>query len=676
MGGAFQRRGHRPPVLVLVGLVVVLATLFAGAPASAATPGTSITIDGTRGGRTFDGVGAISGGGGNSRYLIDYPEPQRSQVLDYLFKPDYGAAIQVLKVEMGGDTNSTDGAEPSHMHTRGQAPNCGAGYEPWLMQQARARNHNVRLYALAWGAPGWIGGGNFWSQDMIDYIVAFLSCARSNGTPIDYVGGWNERHHNKGWYESLRSTLDGAGFSSVRVVGDDSVGWGVANDMVADPAFDAAVDLVGVHYPCGYLKNADNCPSSANAISTGKPLWASENGSQDLNSGAGPGAKGINRGYIDGKMTGYLNWPLISSMPSDLKFGTDGLMLAPQPWSGFYQPGKLLWTVAQTTQFAQPGWRYIDSASGYLGGSKSNGSYVTLRSPGGSDYSTVVETMNAGAPQTLKVKVTGGLSTGTVSVWSTNLSSSKPGDWLKLAVRIQPTNGAYMVTLQPGSVYTLTTTTGQGKGAATSAGQHSFPFPYSDTFDSETVGTMPRFLAPQTGAFEVVGCGGGRSGRCVRQMAPVHTIDWVKATPPSTPYATIGDDSLTDYTVRSDVMLETAGSVELIGRATRLGGYGGVPNAYYLRVTDTGAWQILKGAASKTSASFITLAQGTVTSFGTNRFHALSLAMRGSTIAVSVDGRQVGSVQDSSYRNGMAGYATGVTDGKWETAQFDNLSLS
>jgi hypothetical protein len=46
------------------------------------------------GGRTFDGVGAISGGGGNSRLLIDYPEPQRSQILDYLFKPGYGAACR------------------------------------------------------------------------------------------------------------------------------------------------------------------------------------------------------------------------------------------------------------------------------------------------------------------------------------------------------------------------------------------------------------------------------------------------------------------------------------------------------------------------------------------------------------------------------------------------------
>ncbi|MFF1612090.1 hypothetical protein ACFVYA_30285 [Amycolatopsis sp. NPDC058278] len=31
----------------------------------------SITVNGASGGRTFDGVGAVSGGGGNSRLLID-----------------------------------------------------------------------------------------------------------------------------------------------------------------------------------------------------------------------------------------------------------------------------------------------------------------------------------------------------------------------------------------------------------------------------------------------------------------------------------------------------------------------------------------------------------------------------------------------------------------------------
>ncbi|HYS40884.1 MAG TPA: galactosylceramidase, partial [Pseudonocardiaceae bacterium] len=80
---------------------------------------TSITVDGSQGGRTFDGIGAISGGGGNSRLLANYPAAQQSQILDYLFKPGVGANLQILKVEIGGDTNSTDGAEPSVEHASG-----------------------------------------------------------------------------------------------------------------------------------------------------------------------------------------------------------------------------------------------------------------------------------------------------------------------------------------------------------------------------------------------------------------------------------------------------------------------------------------------------------------------------------------------------------------------------
>jgi len=63
----------------------------AKAPAqSPAQPGsdvTHITIDGKRHGPVFDGVGAIAGGGGNPRLLIDYPAKQQNQILNYLFGP-------------------------------------------------------------------------------------------------------------------------------------------------------------------------------------------------------------------------------------------------------------------------------------------------------------------------------------------------------------------------------------------------------------------------------------------------------------------------------------------------------------------------------------------------------------------------------------------------------------
>src|SRR2546423_11853100 len=104
---------------VVAVILMMGATGLAVGDAQPAQAATTVTVNGAGTGGTFDGVGAISGGGGNSRLLIDYPEPQRGQILDYLFRPNYGAAMQILKVEIGGDTNSTSGAEPSPQHRGG-----------------------------------------------------------------------------------------------------------------------------------------------------------------------------------------------------------------------------------------------------------------------------------------------------------------------------------------------------------------------------------------------------------------------------------------------------------------------------------------------------------------------------------------------------------------------------
>src|SRR5439155_18461646 len=112
-----QVRYRRLACLSASALLVAGITTPVAATASAGSA-TSISIDGNHGGRVFDGVGAISGGG-NSRLLIDYPKKQRDEILDYLFKPGYGASLQILKVEISGDANSTDGSESSHEPTKG-----------------------------------------------------------------------------------------------------------------------------------------------------------------------------------------------------------------------------------------------------------------------------------------------------------------------------------------------------------------------------------------------------------------------------------------------------------------------------------------------------------------------------------------------------------------------------
>ena len=87
----------------------------------------TITISATDTGKFFEGLGGVSGGGATSVLLMSYPEPQRSQILDLMFKPNFGASMTTLYSEVGGDCNSTESTEPSHMHRAPTQITSGAG---------------------------------------------------------------------------------------------------------------------------------------------------------------------------------------------------------------------------------------------------------------------------------------------------------------------------------------------------------------------------------------------------------------------------------------------------------------------------------------------------------------------------------------------------------------------
>jgi len=658
-------RGHRlRSVLALasLSLAATAVSVVDSAPASAAT---TITVDGAVSGRTFDGVGAISGGGGNSRLLIDYPAAQRSQILDYLFKPNYGAAVQLLKLEIGGDANSTDGSEPSHEHVRGDI-NCNVGYEFWLGEQAVARNPNIKLVALPWTAPGWIGNHSFWTQDMIDYDISWLNCAKGHGLTISYLGGWNERGHDSGWYKNLRTSLNAAGYASVQIVGDDS-GWSMADEFAGDPTLKTAVGVLGNHYVCGYLSQADSCSTTQNARSSGKPLWASEFGSQDDNSGVVPYIRTVNRGYLDAEISGYLNWPLIAAITPNLPYATVGLMDAGSPWSGSYRVGKNLWANAHYAQFTQPGWKYLNnSASGYLGGNRANGSYVSLKSPNNTDYSTIYETSGTTAAQTVNVTVAGGLSTGTVHVWSTDMGSSNPADYFVKQADLNPANGSYSLTLQPNRIYTLTTTTGQAKGTATSPASTALPLPYADNFDSYANRSQAKYVSDMQASYEVRDCAAGRTGKCLQQVAPVQPINWQDD---SDAFTLVGDPAWSNYTVSADVNMQQAGTVTLLGRANTQNRPQSHQAAYQLRISNTGAWAIAKNS---TGGALTTLTSGSHAALGLNSWHTIKLAFSGTQITATLDGTALGSIVDGSFGTGQVGL--GVVG--YQSDQFDNLSVT
>ena len=206
-------------------------------------------------GLAFDGHGGLSAGG-TTRLLLDYPEPQRSEILDYLFLPSFGASVAVLKLEIGGDTQSTDGAEPSHMHSRYDL-GCDRGYEGWLAAEAQRRNPSLKIWSLAWGVPGWIGNVSghaptYYCDDNMNYTIAWLKCLRdTHGVRSDYLGLWNERPQGSVDYViALRKALDREGFPDVGITVEATWQPMIKNNVLTNPAFNASIVAASKHYPC------------------------------------------------------------------------------------------------------------------------------------------------------------------------------------------------------------------------------------------------------------------------------------------------------------------------------------------------------------------------------------------------------------------------------------------
>ena len=609
-----------------------------------------VTLDAHVMGRTFQGLGAVSAGA-SSRLLIDYPEPQRSQILEYLFKPDYGAALQHLKVEIGGEINSTDGTEPTHQRTATDT-NYNRGYEWWLMEQAVARNPNIQLDSLAWGAPGWIGGGNYYSTAMINYICNFLNGAKQfHNLTINFTGVHNESSYQISWIKSLRGALNANGLSRVKIVAADewSDGWTIVTNIIADVVLSNAVYAVGAHYP-GQVDN--NSPAAAKTLS--QSLWSSEEGIGGASwAKAQSLAQVYNRNYIIGKMTKDEIWSPISAYYGILPAAGSGLMQANTPWSGAYQVSPAIWATAHTTQFAAPGWTYLEGgASALLAGI---GSFVTLMSSNSTDYSIVIETTGATAAQSVTFHLTNGLSTGAVHVWLTTSAQyfTQQGD-------LSPVNGAFTISLATNCIYTLTTTTGQTHGSAVSPAMASFPLPFKDDFESYANAKTPKYFSDQAGTFETFTRTDGL-GQCLRQVLPQIGLEWAAEWQP---YTLIGDASWQNYDVSADVLIETNnGLVFVMGRVGSVPGFSdAVPRGYWLALnTGSSDWEL------HSSSNLLATGSATVTA---NTWHNLRLAMMGSVLSCYLDGTLVTNVTDFSYTFGLAGIGCG-----WHGAQFDNFTV-
>ncbi|MFJ3305173.1 RICIN domain-containing protein [Streptomyces sp. NPDC086549] len=169
------------------------------------------------------------------------------------------------------------------------------------------------------------------------------------------------------------------------------------------------------------------------------------------------------------------------------------------------------------------------------------------------------------------------------------------------------------------------------------------------------------------GSFEARPCADGRTGQCVQQVTPVRPIEWQDD---SDAFSLLGDPTWSDYTVKLDVDLQQAGTVELLGRAGTQNRPQSHQVAYRLRVSDTGAWSIVRSSAA---GNLSTLVSGNRAALGTHAWHTLALGFSGDRITATADGATLGTTTtDPSFAAGQIGI--GVVG--YQTDQFDNLAVT
>ena len=505
-------------------------------------------LDSSNIGMRFDGHGGLSAGA-SSRLLFDYPENVRSDILDYLYKPNFGAALSTCKVEIGGDVQSTNGVEASHMHTSKDL-NLERGYEWWLMAEAKRRNPDVTTYALSWGVPGWVGNGTYFSDDNVAYQTSFVAGARDKyNISIDYLGIWNERPWgNVDYVVKLRNALDAAGLNHTQIVGSDGAGQAVNTDhlkaLATNRTFAEAETIQGGHYT-----HTGPPPAFWNEPLTKQTYWVNEDFSTLGGDWAAGGCWGrsLLQNFVNFNATSTISWATIWSVVDSWRYFGNGLMYAYEPWSGNYTVPPPIWTSAHVTQFAVPGWRYLaGSGTGLL---SQGGSYTAMVPPpttrrqgrktkdskskersartvgeasvSNGDFTLVVEKLEGAclrrsvdktSAEFLKFQLGGDLASSPpthLKTWVTNSTVS----FLQIEDTPVSKSGEFEFLMPEDTIITFTTTTGQARGHASTCTTQTptmcfgayqpHPFPYSENYDAGTPGMFARLHSDNGGAFEI-----------------------------------------------------------------------------------------------------------------------------------------------------------------------------
>ncbi len=359
---------------MLAVLIVLLAIVLR--PPATAFAAAAVNLNWNSVHQTIDGFGA-SGAFQRATYLMNFPDPQRTAILDALFSQTSGAGLSIVRNIVGDGSTLSDGV-PTIEPSLNNWVWTGDEGQIWIMQQAQARGTD-RFMSTVWSPPAWmktngsvIGGSLDTShyQDYADYLSRYgreyesrfglpiyaISLANEPCISVSYSSScWTGAQFRDFIKNNLIATFAADGVPAKVMIGEkDSWSETIANESLADPTSAARVDIVGGHRYSGSIT------AFSNAINHGKKVWETEvsyfSGSDSSITDGIRWAKEVHN-FLVVDTNAFLYWWLVTEK-------TDGEALVNINRSNnTYTLNKRLFTLGNYARFVRPDYVRFESTA-------------------------------------------------------------------------------------------------------------------------------------------------------------------------------------------------------------------------------------------------------------------------------------------------------------------------
>ena len=366
--------------------------MLAAAPLTLAARAGGDTVAWDEPQQTIDGFGA-SAAFFQARNLQQFPEPQRSQILDFLFSTEKGAGLSIVRniVGDGGHWgNARNGPTPSIEPRPGHWNWKGDEDQIWFMREA-AKRGCTRYMSTVWSPPAWmktnasvIHGGRAKPEDyrrFAEYLSAYVrGYKQHHGIDIYAISPTNEPDQDTRYSSCLWSGEE------LRVLVRDHIAPVFARDKVEaklllgewsmwseepyapsllDPQAAARVDIAASHAYTktnrGYEPISLRTGDMTVARAAGKPIWQTEVSCFDPNGGgiedALYWAQLLHTHVVENQVSAWLYWWAVFDHDSRSALVT----LAPETLT--YAAAKRLFALGNYSRFVRPGFQRVTSMS-------------------------------------------------------------------------------------------------------------------------------------------------------------------------------------------------------------------------------------------------------------------------------------------------------------------------